>query len=25
MWILSSSHGIISVRDFKRESCEVEE
>ncbi len=25
MWILSSSHGIISARDFKRESCEVEE
>jgi hypothetical protein len=24
MWILSSSHSIISVRDFKRESREVE-
>ena len=24
MWILSSSHSIISVRDFKRESCEVD-
>ena len=24
MWILSSSHSIISMRDFKRESCEVD-
>jgi len=25
MWILSSSHGSISVRDFKRESREVDD